>query len=140
VALVATGDGLLGHPPYTLEQVLPQLLPALQSLDYPHHLPKHLSRYWHLVKATQGDRQALQALVSASYPAMSGQAAAAVQTPTLVLSAAMDVILGQGARLAQALGQGVYLEVPGADHFSLAAFPTARAAVAKFLGATAAAG
>ena len=41
-----------------------------------------------------------------------------IAIPTLVISGQNDLVLGQGPRLAQALGQGKYVEVPGADHFS----------------------
>ena len=132
-ALIATGDGLIGHPPHTFEMALPSLLEVLDRTEYPKDLPKHLSTYWNFVAATGGDWQALRALAQASYAPLAPADALAIKIPTLVISGQSDLVLGQGPRLAQALGQGVYVEVPGADHFSLAADPDVKAAVARFI-------
>lgn len=133
VTLVATGDGLLGHAPHTFSELLPALAMVLQRTQYPRDLPKHLAAYWNFVTTTGGDPLALQALAQASYPPLSTPAAAAITIPTLVVSGERDLVLGQGPRLAQALAHGAYLEVAGADHFSLAADPVTRAAVTGFL-------
>jgi pimeloyl-ACP methyl ester carboxylesterase len=132
-ALVATGDGLIGHPPHTFAELLPALALVLDRTEYPRDLPKHLAAYWNFVAATQGDRAALRALAQASYPPLSAVDAAAISIPTLVVSGQNDAVLGTGPRLAQALGRGEYLEVPGADHFSLAADAGTQSTVARFL-------
>ena len=132
-ALVATGDGLIGHPPHTFARLLPALAQVLDRSEYPHDLPKHLAAYWNFIAATAGDRDALRALSQASYPPLSTAEALAISIPTLVVSGQNDAVLGRGPRLAQALGHGEYLEVPGADHFSLAADASTQAAVARFL-------
>jgi pimeloyl-ACP methyl ester carboxylesterase len=135
-ALVATGDGLIGHPPHTFAQILPALALVLDRTEYPRDLPKHLAAYWNFVVATGGDKLALQALAQASYPPPSPAEASAIAMPTLVVSGQNDLVLGRGPRLAQALGCGEYLEVAGADHFSLAADTSTKAAVSRFLKPT----
>ncbi len=132
-ALIATGDGLIGHSPQTFSNILPALLDVLNRTEYPKDLPKFLSKYWNFVAATDGDWKALQALAQASYAPLSMTDAAAITIPTLVVSGQADLVLGQGPKLAQSLGQGSYVEVPGADHFSLAADPGVKAAVAHFM-------
>jgi pimeloyl-ACP methyl ester carboxylesterase len=132
-ALIATGDGLVGHPPFMFDRILPALTEVLKRTEYPKDLPKQLSAYWNFVAATAGDWQALRALSQASYPPLSTTAASAITIPTLVISGQNDLVLGRGPLLAQALGQGRYLEVPGADHFSLAADAAVKAAVAQFM-------
>jgi pimeloyl-ACP methyl ester carboxylesterase len=137
-ALIATGDGLVGYPPYTFANILPTLLEVLSRTEYPKDLPKHLSTYWNFVAATNGDWQALRALAQASYAPLAMTDAAAITIPTLVVSGQADLVLGQGPKLAQALGQGRYVEVPGADHFSLAVDTGVQTAVAHFMQHTAA--
>ena len=132
-ALVATGDGLIGHPPHTFASILPALTEVLDRAEYPRDLPKHLSAYWNFVAATGGDKQALRALAQANYAPLSTTDASAITIPTLVVSGQSDMVLGRGPLLAQALGQGKYLEVPGADHFSLALDASVKAAVARFM-------
>lgn len=132
-ALIATGDGLIGYPPHTFANILPAVLEVIDRTEYPKDLPKHLSTYWNFVAATNGDRQALRALAQASYAPLATTDASAITIPTLVISGQGDLVLGQGAKLAKALGQGTYVEVPGADHFSLAADPGVKAAVAHFM-------
>ena len=132
-ALIATGDGLIGHLPHMFDSILPALLEVLDRAEYPKDLPKHLSTYWNFVAATNGDRQALRALAQANYAPLSTTEASAIRIPTLVISGQSDLVLGQGPKLAQTLGQGSYIEVPGADHFSLAANPDVKAAVARFM-------
>ena len=135
-ALVATGDGLIGHPPHTFASILPALTEVLDRAEYPRDLPKHLSAYWNFVAATGGDKQALRALAQANYAPLSTTDASAITIPTLVVSGQSDMVLGRGPLLAQALGQGKYLEVPGADHFSLAVDASVKAAVAHFMKPT----
>lgn len=137
-ALIATGDGLIGHPPHTFANISPALLDVLNRTEYPKDLPKYLSTYWNFVAATGGDWQALRALAQASYAPLSMTDAADITIPTLVVSGQADLVLGQGPKLAKSLGQGSYVEVPCADHFSLAADSGVKAAVAHFMLPTAA--
>jgi pimeloyl-ACP methyl ester carboxylesterase len=132
-ALIATGDGLIGHLPHTFSNILPALVEVLNRTEYPKDLPKHLSTYWNFVAATNGDWHALRALAQASYAPLSMTEAAAITIPTLAISGQKDLVLGQAPKLAQALGQGRYVEVPGADHFSLATDPGVKADVAHFV-------
>ncbi|MES2885589.1 MAG: alpha/beta hydrolase [Pseudomonadota bacterium] len=131
--LVGTGDGLIGEPPHTFALLLPALAQVLDRSEYPKDLPKHLSAYWNFVTATGGDREALRALAAAEFPPLSAADAAAITVPTLVISGEKDLVLGQGPRLAAVLGQGQYLQMAGADHFSLAADAAVKAAVTDFL-------
>lgn len=132
-ALVATGDGLIGHPPHTFALLLPALAEVLRRTEYPRDLPKHLAAYWNFVVATQGDALALSALSQANYPHLPPEQAASIVVPTQVVSGQHDKVLGRGEKLAAALGRGEYLEIAGADHFSLAADADTRGAVIDFL-------
>jgi pimeloyl-ACP methyl ester carboxylesterase len=132
-ALVATGDGLLGHLPHTFAVVLPFLAVALPRPVYPADLPSHVAAYWKFVTETGGDRQALAAFASARYPPLAAEEAAKIETPVLVVSGGHDLVLGRGPRVAKALAHGSYLEVAGADHFSLAADESVQVAIAEFL-------
>lgn len=133
VALVATGDGLVGLPPREFRRVLPALAIVCDRSEYPHDLPKHVATYWAFIQATGGDRAALKACAEASYPPLSIGEAQSIKHPVLVVSGDRDQVLGHGRRLAAALGNGRYLEVEGADHFSLAADESVKDAVAGFL-------
>jgi pimeloyl-ACP methyl ester carboxylesterase len=132
-ALVATGDGLIGIPPHTFDRIMPAIALVLDRTTYPKDLPRHLAAYWNFIEATSGDRAALRALAMGSYPHLPEAAAASIAMPALIVSGEHDLVLGQGQRLANALVDGRYRQVPGADHFSLAADPTVSAAVADFL-------
>jgi pimeloyl-ACP methyl ester carboxylesterase len=133
--LMATGDGLIGIGPHVFDRTLPALGPVLARAEYPAELPRHQSTYWNFVKRTGGDVEALVAFSKASYPPLSIAQAGAVKVPTLVVSGEKDLVLGQGRRLAQALGKGTYLELAGADHFSLAADAAVQAAAVSFVAA-----
>ncbi len=133
VALVATGDGLVGVPPHEFSRVLPALAVVAGRSEYPQDLPKHVAAYWTFIQATGGDRAALKAFAEASYPPLLSGEAQRIKHPVLVVSGDNDKVLGRGRRLAAALGNARYLEVEGADHFSLAADETVKQAVASFL-------
>lgn len=133
VALVATGDGLIGVPPHEFSRVLPALAVVANRSEYPGDLPKHAAAYWNFIEATGGDRVALKAFAEAHYPPLSAAEAQSIGHPILVVSGGNDRVLGRGPRLARALGNARYLEVAGADHFSLAADETVKDAVAGFL-------
>jgi pimeloyl-ACP methyl ester carboxylesterase len=133
VALVATGDGLIGLPPHEFSRVLPALGVVAERSEYPHDLPKHAATYWNFIEATGGDRAALKAFAQSEYPPLSVADARGITHSILVVSGDNDRVLGRGPRLASALGNAKYLEVPGADHFSLAADETVKDAVATFI-------
>jgi pimeloyl-ACP methyl ester carboxylesterase len=131
--LLATGDGLVGHPPHTFARLLPDLVEVFGREQYPRDLPKHQSAYWKILEQVGGDRAAMRALASAAYPPLSADDAAAIRVPTLIVSGELDPVLGRGPRLAAALGRGEYLEIAGANHFALAMDPAVREATARFL-------
>ena len=133
VALVATGDGLIGLPPHVFNRVLPALAVVADRSEYPRDLPEHAAAYWNFIEATGADRAAMKAFAEAHYPPLSVANAHGIKHPILVVSGDEDRVLGRGPRLANALGNALYLEVAGADHFSLAADETVMDAVATFL-------
>jgi pimeloyl-ACP methyl ester carboxylesterase len=133
VALIATGDGLIGYAPHTFLAIAPELARVLERTEYPRDLPKHFATYWNFVAATNGDRAALLAMSKANYPPLSVEDASSITTPVLVVSGEKDPVLGRGPRLAETLGNGEYLEVAEADHFSLAVDLSIREKVAGFL-------
>ncbi len=137
-ALIATGDGLMGHEPHTVARILPALAVVLRRTEYPKDLPTHLGAYWTFISATAGDKSALLALSQADYPALSEEETASISTPTLIISGQYDIVLGRGPRLASALACGEYVEIQHADHFSLAADLAARTRVTQFLRISAA--
>jgi len=133
VALVATGDGLIGLPPHEFSRVLPALAVVAGRSEYPRDLPRHAAAYWNFIESTGGDRAAMKAFAEARYPPLSVADAHGITHPVLVVSGDNDQVLGRGPRLASALGNARYLEVAGADHFSLAADETVQDAVANFM-------
>ena len=132
-ALVATGDGLLGFPPHVFSDLLPVLASAVSREKYPDDLPSHVAAYWTFVAETGGSRQAISAAAQASYPPLSIALASSIQQPVLVVSGENDPVLGKGPRLAEALPNGRYMEIPKADHFSLAASSRVKKAIAEFM-------
>ena len=70
--------------------------------------------------------------------AMNATDASDIKIQKHVISGQGDLVLGQGTKLARALGQGSYIEVPDADHFSLATTPEVKVAVANFMRSAAA--
>lgn len=135
--LIATGDGLIGLPPFTLTDINPLLLDALNRTEYPADLPQHIATYWMLATRIGGDRLASAAAARGDYPAASAQTLAHIDTSVLVISGERDPVLGTGAQLAAALPQGRYLEIAGADHFQLSTDDRAQNAVADFLAGAA---
>jgi pimeloyl-ACP methyl ester carboxylesterase len=133
VALLATGDGLIGLPPHEFGRILPALAAVVARPEYPEDLPRHAAMYWNFVESTGGDRVALKAFAEAGYPPLSVADAQRITHPVLVVSGEKDLVLGRGPRLARALGNASYLEVAGADHFSLAADGSVKEAVARFI-------
>ena len=131
--LMATGDGLMGLPPHVLSQVTARLAAAIERDSYPDDLPKHEAAYWNFATKVGGDRVAAAAAVRAEYPHCSAEDLRKATMPVLVVSAEDDPVLGRGARLAEALPRGRYLEIPGVDHFQLASSEHAKNEVCWFL-------
>lgn len=136
-ALVATGDGLIGIPPYTINEVSPQMCEALRHTEFPANLPSHVAAYWTYATTVGGDREAALAAAEADYPDCSGEIAATIEVPVLVVSGECDPVLGRGPRLAKAIRRGRYVEIPGADHFMLANNEKVQTTIADFLAAAA---
>lgn len=133
--LIATGDGLLGHPPFDAASVFKRLSAAVAREQFPDDLPSHEAAYWTFAVNIGGDRLAALAAVRAQYPPCSEQQARSITAPVLVVSGELDPVLGQGPRLAQAIPNGSYVEIAGADHFALCRIEPALAAVESFLTA-----
>ena len=131
--LIATGDGLLGHPPFDTASVFKRLCNALAREQFPDDLPSHESAYWTFAVNVGGDRLAALAAVQAQYPPCSSDQARSIAAPVLVVSGEIDPVLGRGPRLAQAIPNGKYVEVSGADHFALSRDERALSAVEEFL-------
>ena len=119
--LLATGDGLIGIAPYVFDRIMPPFAQLLALETFPPNLPRHVAVYQIFLQQTGGNRKALHGFSKASYPAISKEEASKIKVPTLVISGEKDVVLGKGPNLASALGNGQYVEVEKADHFSLAA-------------------
>lgn len=132
-ALVATGDGIIGHPPRSFPQILPPLVEILRWTELPTAVPPDFAFYWNFAESVGGGRAGVAAALSGKYPPCSSEEAATVSIPVLVVSGDQDVVLGTGRRVAEALPHGRYLEVAGADHFTLAVNEDVQRAVADFL-------
>lgn len=133
--LIATGDGLLGHPPFDSSSVFTRLGIVLARDQFPDDLPSHESAYWTFAVKVGGDRLAALAAVQAEYPPCSERQARSITAPVLVVSGELDPVLGRGPRLAKAIPHGTYVEVSGADHFALCRDETALSAVDDFFSA-----
>lgn len=133
--LIATGDGLLGYPPFDLSSGCTRLAVALARDEFPDDLPAHESAYWTFAVKVGGDRLAALAAVQAQYPPCDDRQAKSITAPVLVVSGELDPVLGRGPRLAQAIPHGKYVEVPRADHFALCRDEAALSAVEDFLAA-----
>ncbi|MFY0654770.1 MAG: alpha/beta hydrolase [Cyclobacteriaceae bacterium] len=131
--LMATGDGLIGKPPYILEKIIPGLTKLFSYEIFPSHLPSHVSAYWKFFNELQLDRDVMIAFSQASYPSRSAEEITKINAPTLVISGENDLVLGQGPETAKTLKNGSYIEIKNADHFTLAVDSKAREEVLKFL-------
>lgn len=131
--LIATGDGLMGVPPYLMSEVARKLTEALDCPNYPEHLPKVVSAYWNFATKVGGDRIASAAAARAECPAVTSNQLTSIATPVLVVSGGRDLVLGQGPLLSRSLPKGQYLEISDADHFMLAVSEQAQTAVTTFL-------
>jgi pimeloyl-ACP methyl ester carboxylesterase len=132
-ALVATGDGMIGIPPLTFPAILPILVENLQRPEFPTDVPAHQAMYWTFATQVAGNREGVAMMARGEFQPCTRQEAASIDVPVLVISGENDPVLGTGARLAEALPKGRYVEIPGADHFSLAIDETVQKEVAGFL-------
>ena len=139
-ALVATGDGLIGLSPLNFPAIMPVLSEIVQRPEFPGDLPPHQAAYWTFADQAPGCREALAFAGKAEFPVCEPREVATIEVPVLVVSADNDLVLGTGARLAEALPNGTFLEIAGADHFSLALDEDVQTAVADFLANANAAG
>ncbi|WJJ96507.1 alpha/beta fold hydrolase [Algibacter luteus] len=131
--LMATGDGLIGVPPYILENLLPGFAKVFSYDSFPNHLPKHVSAYWNFLNEVGLDRESMIAMSLGKYSTLTAENAAKIEVPTLIISGEMDLVLGKGQKVAQTLPNGEYLEIKGANHFELATERKAHKSVIKFL-------
>lgn len=132
-ALVATGDGLIGASALTFPALLPVLIETLRRPEFPGDLPPESAAYWTFAEQMAGDRNAVAMSFSGDFAPCTPAEVASIQIPVLVVSGENDPILGTGAHLAAALPRGVYREIAGADHFSLATDQAVQEMVAEFL-------
>ena len=132
-ALVATGDGLIGVPPYTFPALLPILVETLRRPEFPADLPPEQAMYWTFASQISGDPSGVAKAAAGDFSPCAPEEAASIDAPVLVVSGENDPVLGTGARLATAIPKSRYWEVAGADHFSLAVDATVQNAVADFL-------
>lgn len=131
--LVASGDGLVGLSPVTFPAILPALAETCRRPEFPDDLPPQMATYWTFATQVAGDREAIVHFAEGDFPACSVDEAGSIDVPVLVVSGDQDNVLGTGANLAASLPKGRYVEIPGADHFSLAVDETVQSAVADFL-------
>lgn len=132
--LMATGDVLIGQPPF--EKIVHLVGQVFAYDTFPDHLPKHVSTYWSFFNKLGLDRGSMKAFSKARYPHLSVQEVEAIQVPTLIISGQHDLVLGQGQQVAQKLIHGEYLEIKNTDHFMLAIEPSAHQRVITFLNHT----
>jgi len=131
--LVATGDGLIGLPPFTFSSLLPVLAEVASRSEYPKDLPSHVAAYWNFVTESGGHFDALSAMAKGDYPPLSLELAAKIKIPVMVVSGENDPVLGRGPVLAKSIPSGEYLEIKKADHFNLAATGSVKNAIATYL-------
>lgn len=131
--LMATGDGLMGLPPYIFDEMFPGFASIFAHEKFPDHLPSHLSAYWTFMEENDLKREHIRAFASAKYPSLEPEKVSTIQVPTLVVSGEKDLVLGTGANLADALPYGEYLELSAINHFTLAASYSGRDDIIKFL-------
>jgi pimeloyl-ACP methyl ester carboxylesterase len=131
--LMATGDGLIGIPPFILENILPGFAKVFSYDSFPKHLPKHISAYWNFINEVGLDKESMIALSLAKYPTLTAEKASKIEAPTLIISGELDLVLGKGKKVAQTLPKGEYLEIKGANHFTLATEKETHSSTIKFL-------
>jgi pimeloyl-ACP methyl ester carboxylesterase len=117
---IATGNGLIGIPPFIFGNILPSLAKVFSHESFPSHLPSHISTYWSFLNEIGLDRKSMIAFSLANYPHLTPEKAAEIDLPILIISGEKDLVLGQGLKVAETLPKGEYLEIKGANHFTLA--------------------
>ena len=130
--LIATGNGLMGLPPFILGDLLPNMAEILSFETFPSHLPSHISAYWNFLNQAGLEREAMVAFSRGSYPPLTPEDVAKIETPTLIISGEKDLVLGTGQKAAQTLPNGTYLEIEAADHFTLALLKEAHQSTVDF--------
>lgn len=68
----------------------------------------------------------------ANYRHITSENPSKIDTPILIISGEKDLVLGQGQKVAKKLPNGNYLEIKGANHFSLATENEAHIATVNF--------
>jgi pimeloyl-ACP methyl ester carboxylesterase len=131
--LIATGDGLIGHPPFILGDILPGLAKIFSFETFPDHLPSHISAYWSFLNEIGLDRKSMTAFSLANYPHLTPEEASTIVIPTLIISGDKDMVLEKGQQVAQTLAKGKYLEIKNADHFTLATERETHLSTVEFL-------
>ena len=131
-ALVATGDGIIGHA-RSFPEILPPMVEILGWPEIPADVPPAVAFYYNFAESVGGSRAGVAAALSGAYPPCTPEEAATVDVPVLVVSGDQDVVLGMGPRVAEAIPKSRYLEIAGADHFNLAVNAVVQRAVADFL-------
>ena len=131
--LIATGDGLIDIPPFILGELLPNMAEILAFETFPSHLPSHISAYWNFLNQVGLDRESMVAFSRAKYPALTAEDVTGIDTPALIISGTNDLVLGTGQKAAEALPNGEYLEIEGADHFTLALDKKTHLSTVEFL-------
>lgn len=131
--LIATGDGLIGQSPHILADTLPGLTKLFSYPTFPEHLPSHISAYWTFLHTLELDKEAICAFSLAEYPSLTPEEVSSISIPTLIISGEKDLVLGTGAETAKTLINGQYVEIPQADHFTLATDQRVHRAAVDFL-------
>lgn len=131
--LIATGNGLIGIPPFILGNILPGLSKVFSYDSFPNHLPSHISAYWSFLNEVGLDRKSMIAFSLGNYPHLTAEKTAEIDIPILIISGEKDLVLGQGLQVAQTLPKGEYLEIKGATHFTLATEKETHISTLKFL-------
>ncbi|WP_445957312.1 alpha/beta fold hydrolase [Yeosuana sp.] len=131
--LIATGDGLIGIPPFILGNIISGFAQVFSYDSFPNHLPSHISSYWNFINVVGLDKKSMIALSLGKYPPLTVQNAAEIEVPILIISGEKDLVLGKGQKAAQSLPQGEYLEIKDANHFELATDKKVHQSTIKFL-------
>lgn len=131
--LIATGDGLIGLGDHSIASTGADLKEAVSRDEYPKDLPAHVATYWNFVEHSGGCRKAVAALMDGNFEPATAQQASQIHVPTVVISGALDLVLGQGSELAASLGNCRYIEIAEADHFNLALLDEVKSEVTRSL-------
>jgi pimeloyl-ACP methyl ester carboxylesterase len=131
--LIATGDGLIGIPPFILGNILSGLAKVFSYDSFPNHLPSHISTYWSFLNEVGLDRKSMIAFSLANYPHLTAEKTTEIDIPILIISGEKDLVLGQGQKVAETLPKGQYLEIKGANHFTLATDKETHISAVEFL-------